>query len=55
MQIAVVTGTSTGIGYATCLHLARTGYRVYAGMRNLARAVADAILEAAITDNYRLR
>ena len=40
MKIAVVTGTSTGIGFATSLHLARNGYRVFAGMRNLAKARA---------------
>jgi NAD(P)-dependent dehydrogenase (short-subunit alcohol dehydrogenase family) len=38
MKNAVVTGTSTGIGYATSLHLARHGYRVFAGMRNLGKA-----------------
>ena len=38
MPIAVVTGTSTGIGFATSLHLARNGYEVFAGMRNLAKA-----------------
>jgi NAD(P)-dependent dehydrogenase (short-subunit alcohol dehydrogenase family) len=38
MELAVVTGTSTGIGFATSLHLARHGYRVFAGMRNLSRA-----------------
>ena len=38
MEIAVVTGTSTGIGFATSLGLARHGYRVLAGMRNLAKA-----------------
>jgi NAD(P)-dependent dehydrogenase (short-subunit alcohol dehydrogenase family) len=38
MKIAVVTGTSTGIGYATSLLLAQRGYRVFAGMRNLAKA-----------------
>ncbi len=40
MKTAVVTGTSTGIGYTTSLHLARNGYRVFAGMRNLAKAEA---------------
>ncbi len=38
MQTAVITGTSTGIGYATTLHLAANGYRVFAGMRNLNKA-----------------
>ena len=38
MEIAVVTGTSTGIGFATSLRLARHGFRVFAGMRNLAKA-----------------
>src|SRR5439155_16195864 len=38
METAVVTGTSTGIGFATSVHLARHGYRVFAGMRNLAKA-----------------
>lgn len=34
MPIAVITGTSTGIGLETSVHLARNGYRVFAGMRN---------------------
>jgi len=38
MKIAVVTGTSTGIGFETSLHLARNGYSVFAGMRNTAKA-----------------
>ncbi len=38
MEIAVVTGTSTGIGFATSVRLARHGYRVFAGMRNLGKA-----------------
>lgn len=38
MEIAVVTGTSTGIGFATSLRLARHGFRVFAGMRNLDKA-----------------
>ena len=38
MKIALVTGTSSGIDFATSLHLARHGYRVFARMRNLAKA-----------------
>ncbi|HIG60782.1 MAG TPA: SDR family oxidoreductase [Gammaproteobacteria bacterium] len=40
MKIAVVTGTSTGIGFTTSLYLARNGYQVFAGMRNLGKAEA---------------
>lgn len=49
MKTAVVTGTSTGIGFATSLHLARHGYRVVAGMRNLAKA--DALTQAATAES----
>jgi NAD(P)-dependent dehydrogenase (short-subunit alcohol dehydrogenase family) len=45
MKIAVVTGTSTGIGLTTSLHLAGNGYRVFAGMRDTAKA--GALREAA--------
>src|SRR5512144_2316829 len=38
MKTAVITGTSTGIGFATSVHLAGNGYRVFAGMRNLGKA-----------------
>ena len=48
-KIAVVTGTSTGIGLATSLHLARHGYRVFAGMRNLDKA--GTLRAAAATEN----
>ena len=34
MRTALITGTSTGIGYATACHLAHKKYRVFASMRN---------------------
>jgi NAD(P)-dependent dehydrogenase (short-subunit alcohol dehydrogenase family) len=37
MPVAIVTGTSTGIGLATAAALGRAGYEVYATMRNPAR------------------
>ena len=37
MSIAVVTGTSTGIGLSTAITLGRGGHTVFAGMRNLDR------------------
>ena len=40
MNIAVITGTSTGISFETSLHLARNGYFVFAGMRNTKKAQA---------------
>ena len=37
-KIAIVTGSSTGIGYETSLTLARNGFLTYATMRNLNKA-----------------
>lgn len=49
MLNAVVTGTSTGIGLSTSLHLARNGYRVFAGMRNTSKSAA--LVEAAAAES----
>src|SRR5215469_15044048 len=41
MPVALVTGTSTGIGQATAISLARKGYVVHAAMRNPAAAAGE--------------
>ena len=41
--VAVVTGSSSGIGFETCLSLARNGFHTYATMRNLAKS--DSIID----------
>ena len=41
MSIAFVTGSSTGIGLATAVTLARAGHTVYATMRNPAKGAAE--------------
>ena len=52
MPIALVTGTSTGIGQATAIALARAGHVVYAGMRNL--AAAEPLTSVASSENVRI-
>ena len=52
MQNAVVTGTSSGIGLATALRLARHGFRVFAGMRNLAKS--EPLREAAAAEKLAI-
>jgi NAD(P)-dependent dehydrogenase (short-subunit alcohol dehydrogenase family) len=37
-KVAVITGSSTGIGFETCLLFARSGIRTYATMRDLRKA-----------------
>jgi NAD(P)-dependent dehydrogenase (short-subunit alcohol dehydrogenase family) len=51
-RIAVVTGTSSGIGFATALQFARNGFRTFAGMRKLEKA--GPLLEAARADDLPL-
>lgn len=56
-KIAVVTGSSSGIGLVTCLELARSGYRVVATMRDLGRSgrLEDAATQAGVRDRLDLR
>ena len=48
-KVAIVTGSSTGIGYETSLALARDGLITYATMRNLNKA--EGIKSAATKEN----
>src|SRR5215472_1167831 len=56
-RIAVVTGSSSGIGLVTCVELARSGYRVIATMRDLARSgrLEEAATKAGVRDRLDLR
>ena len=52
-KVAVVTGSSSGIGYATVLQLARAGYFTFATMRNPANGVE--LLKAAEDENLPIQ
>jgi NAD(P)-dependent dehydrogenase (short-subunit alcohol dehydrogenase family) len=52
-KVAVVTGTSTGIGYETSLMLARNGFLTFATMRNLNKS--DNIKSIAAKENLPIR
>ena len=51
-KIAIVTGSSSGIGYETALALARDGYLTYATMRNVSKG--EKILEVAKNENLNI-
>ncbi len=38
-KVALVTGSSSGVGLETALALARDGYHTFASMRNIGKAV----------------
>ena len=52
-KVAVVTGSSSGIGYATSLMLSRNGFNTYASMRNLEKS--QGIVETAKKENLPLQ
>jgi NAD(P)-dependent dehydrogenase (short-subunit alcohol dehydrogenase family) len=52
-KVAVVTGSSTGIGYETSLILARNGFLTYATMRNLNKS--EEIKSVATKENLPIR
>jgi len=51
-RVAVVTGSSSGIGYATSVLLAKKGFQTYATMRNLDKSAS---LQGLVNQNASLR
>jgi NAD(P)-dependent dehydrogenase (short-subunit alcohol dehydrogenase family) len=54
-QVAVVTGSSTGIGFETSLMLARNGFHTYATMRKLEGGGSKHITDIAKNENLPLQ
>ena len=51
-KVAVITGTSSGIGFETALALARVGYYTYATMRDTTKS--DKIKEIRQKENLKI-
>jgi NAD(P)-dependent dehydrogenase (short-subunit alcohol dehydrogenase family) len=54
-KVAVVTGSSSGMGYETSLILARNGFHTYATMRKLEGEGSKQIIDIAKNENLPLR
>ena len=54
-KVAIVTGSSSGIGYETSLILARNGFHTYATMRNLEVEKTKPLTEAVKNENLQLQ
>lgn len=52
-KVAIVTGSSSGIGFETALALAREGYHTYATMRDIKKG--DKILDIAKKENLKIK
>lgn len=51
-KVAIVTGTTSGIGYETCMSLARDGFYTFATVRNAKKA--EEILQVAKKENLKI-
>lgn len=54
-KVAIVTGSSSGIGFETSLTLARNGFHTYATMRNMEGEKSKPLTEVAKNENLQLR
>lgn len=54
-KVAVVTGSSTGIGFETSITLARNGFHTYATMRKLEGEKTKPVTEVAKSENLQLQ